>query len=363
MHHASDPKSRWRLRPAAVALAALALAAAACGETAGGASPADTAETADAEAAGGDPAEVRLATVPNLVGWPAQGAQDLGFFEEAGLTVASTDVFASGPPMVESGLADGWDVALMGSPPAIVAGEAWDLQIAGVQNEEAANIMLFVREGEVDVDDPAADLEGQSALLVGSSLGEQVFRACLDSFGLEAGAMEVVPLEMPQIVNSFNSGEGAVAQVWSEFVEQMEAEGHERLCTGEDAGEQVYTVVAVHPDFAAADPDVAARAVDAIFRANELLAEDLDGALPSITDFFSAQGVELSEEDVRAQSERHDWYSAEESAELLASGEAAEVLGATAEFFVAKGQYDELPEFDFLNADLAEQAAATREQG
>src|SRR5918996_4044643 len=312
----------------------LTLLAAACGDD------------GDGTSAGGDEVtDIRLATVPNLVGWAVWGADDLGMFEENGLNVTSLEVFDSGPPIVETGLAGEWDVAFLGSPPAIVAGEAWDLKIAGVQNEEADNIVLYVREGEVDLEDPAPDLMGEQALVVGNSLGEQVYQACLESFGMQPDDMQLVPLEMPQIFNSFTGGDGAVAQVWSEVVERLEAEGgYEQLCTAKDAGEEVYTVFTVHPDFAAAEPEAAARAIEAIFQANEMLRDDLDGAMPSLEAFFSEHGVELSEDDIRGESERHAWYTLEESTELITSGEAADVLGQTAEFFVAKGQYDEVPE-------------------
>ncbi|TDE00208.1 ABC transporter substrate-binding protein [Jiangella asiatica] len=329
---------------------AVPLAATACGGE-------DAGTTSDGTA------EIRLATVPNLVGWSVWGAQDLGFFEENDLEVTSLEVFDSGPPIVETGLAGEWDVAFLGSPPAIVAGEKWDLKIAGVQNEEAGNIILYVREGEVDLDDPAPDLTGKQALVVGSSLGEQVYQACLESLGMQPDDMELVPLEPPQIANSFTAGDGTVAQVWSELVERMDAEGFERLCTGTDAGTEVYTVFVVHPDFAAEQPEAAARAIEAIFDANELLKNDLDGAMESLLAFYAENGVDLTEEDIRAESERHDWYSLEESTELLSSGHAADVLGATAEFFVTKGQYDEVPEFDFLAPDIAEAAVDYRGEG
>lgn len=308
--------------------------------------------------------DIRLATVPNLVGWPVWGADELGLFEENDLNVTSVDVFDSGPPIIETGLAGEWDVAFLGSPPAIAAGDKWDLKIAGIQNEEAENIALYVREGEVDLENPAPDLEGQKSLVVGNSLGEQVYQACLESFGMEPDSMELVPLEMPQIVNSFTGGEGAVAQVWSEFVERLDAEGgYERLCTGTDAGTEVYTVFVVHPDFAADHPEAAARAIDAIFQANEMLANDLDGAMDSLQAFFTENGVELSDDDIRRQAERHDWYTLEESTELIDSGTAADVLGQTAEFFVTKGQYDEVPEFDFLAPQVALDAVEYRDGG
>lgn len=307
-----------------------------------------------------EPVKVRLATTPNLVGWPLYGADDLGFFEDSGIQVESLQVFNSGPPIVETGLAGEWDIAFLGAPPAIIAGDAWNLQTAGIQNEEAANIILYAREGEVDPANPGPDLEGKRALAVAGSLGEQVLRECLAKWGLEPGAMELVPLEMPQIFNSFNSGEGAVAQIWSEFVEKMDKEGHERICDGREAGTEVYTVFAVHPDFAEEHPEAAARAIAAIFSANEMLKSDLDEAMPSILEFFGAQGVELTEEDVRKQSERHSWYSLEESTEFITSGRAEGALAQTAQFLVDSGQIDEVPEVDFLAPEIARQAVSAR---
>jgi ABC-type nitrate/sulfonate/bicarbonate transport system substrate-binding protein len=307
-----------------------------------------------------EPVKVRLATTPNLVGWPLYGADDLGLFEENGIQVESLQVFNSGPPIVETGLAGEWDIAFLGAPPAIIAGDAWNLQTAGIQNEEAANIVLYAREGEVDPANPGPALEGKRALAVAGSLGEQVLRECLVKWGLEPGAMEIVPLEMPQIFNSFNSGEGAVAQIWSEFVEKMDKEGHERICDGRQAGTEVYTVFAVHPDFAEEHPEAAARAIAAIFSANEMLKSDLDKAMPSILEFFGEQGVELSEEDVRKQSERHSWYSLEESTEFITSGRAEGALAQTAQFLVDSGQIDEVPEVDFLAPEIARQAVSAR---
>jgi ABC-type nitrate/sulfonate/bicarbonate transport system substrate-binding protein len=136
----------------------------------------------------------------------------------------------------------------------------------------------------------------------------------------------------------------------------MDAEGHERLCDGEEAGTEVYTVFAVHPEFAEEQPEAAARAIAAIFRANELLKDDLDTAMPSILAFFEGQGVELTEEDVRKQSERHSWYTLEESTDFLTSGRAEGALAQTAEFLVDSEQLDEVPEVDFLSPEIAEEA-------
>jgi ABC-type nitrate/sulfonate/bicarbonate transport system substrate-binding protein len=328
-------------------LAALALGLSACGG--------DEESSGNSAQAGSrsEPVKIRLATTPNLVGWPLYGADKLGFFKEKGLEVENLAVFNSGPPIVEAGLAGDWDIAFLGAPPAINAGNAWNLLTAGIQNEEAANVVLYVRKGEPT---DASALKGKEALVVGGSIGEQVLRACMTKLGLGQNDVKLVPLEMPQIYNSFKSGEGAVAQVWSEFVERMDADGNQRLCDGKQAGTQVLTVFAVHPDFAKEQPEAAANAIAAIFKANEMLKSDLDGAISSITDFFAEQGVELTEDDIRRQSARHNWYSLQESTDLIKNGGGAEGLSKTAQFLVDSGQIKALPEMNFLSPQIADAA-------
>lgn len=336
-----------RTTPAIVAAAAaLTAATAACSST-------------DAASSGADP--IRLTTMPAPSGFPVWLAEREGFYEDNGLDVEEISYFPSGAPMLEAGLAGEWDAGYIGAPPAIVGGAGWGMITAGVEAEESGIHRIYARPGEVDTSGAAASLKGETALLVTGSTGHQVLEACLESLGTDLGSMQTVSLEMPNIVSTFQRGEGKLAQVWDPFLVQMEEQGFEAICKGDELDVPVFVVFQLHPDFVAENREAAVRWLEAVYRANEMMRDEPETVLPLIREFLDEQGVEIDDKSLELALSGRDWLGLEEAAELTGSGGTEEGIRGTAEFLHKIGNIDDVPDLSFVDTKLLQEALEYRE--
>ncbi|MGF2949053.1 ABC transporter substrate-binding protein [Microbacterium alcoholitolerans] len=326
-----------------ILIGATTVAVALSGCTAGGAEPG--AEERD---------PIRLTTMPAPSGFPVWLAGELGFYEENGLDVQEMSYFPSGAPMLEAGLAGEWDAGYIGGPPAIVGGARWGMITGGVEAEESGIHAIYQRAGA-----GADDLAGGTALLATGSTGHQVLEACLEENGTSLDEMQAVSLEMPNIVSTFERGEGDLAQVWDPFLVRMD-EQFERLCSGDELGVDVFVVYQLHPDFVESNRDAAVRWLEAVYRANEMMSTDVDEVMPLIREFLDEQGVEIDDPSLELAISGRNWMSLEEAAELNNSGGTEDGLRATAEFLSSIGNLDEVPEFDFIDTELLNEALEYR---
>jgi ABC-type nitrate/sulfonate/bicarbonate transport system substrate-binding protein len=307
----------------------------------------------DANAGSGDEFDpIRLTTMPAPSGFPVWLADRMGFYEENGLEVEEISYFPSGAPMLEAGLAGEWDAGYIGAPPAIVGGARWGMITGGVEAEESGIHAIYQREG--------ADVApGSTALLATGSTGHQVLEACLGENGTSLDEMQAVSLEMPNIVSTFERGDGDLAQVWDPFLVRMD-EQFERLCSGEDLGVDIFVVYQLHPDFVEANREAAVRWLEAVYRANEMMANDVDEVLPLIREYLDEQGVQIDDASLELAISGRNWMSLEEAAELNNSGATEAGLRATAEFLTSIGNLDQVPDFDFIDTELLNEALEYR---
>ena len=232
---------------------------------------------------------------------------------------------------------------------------------AGFLAEESGTHHMFVRsEDNVDPNNVAEFLKGKKALVTVGSTGNMVFEECLKSWGMTSEDVEIVPLDPPSIVAAFTSGEGSLAQAYPPASFQLQKEGYISVCDTANLGVHVYPVVAANPEFVRDNPDVAARFIEAIYRANEMFEENPEEVILLVFEFFKLAGVEQTEEDVRTQINELDWLSLEEVNQLMESGDGQAAMEQMAEFFVSTGLLTEVPEIDFLANDLAQMALEYR---
>lgn len=297
---------------------------------------------------------IRLTTMPAPSGFPVWLADKLGFYEENGLKVEEISYFPSGAPMLEAGLAGEWDAGYIGAPPAIVGGARWGMITGGVEAEESGIHAIYQRSGAA-----ASDLPGGTALLATGSTGHQVLEECLAENGTSLADMQAVSLEMPNIVSTFERGEGDLAQVWDPFLVRMDDQ-FDRLCSGEDLDVDIFVVYQLHPDFVKENRDAAVRWLEAVYRANEMMSSDVEEVMPLIREYLDEQGVEIDDASLELAISGRDWKSLEEAAELNSSGATEAGLRATAEFLTSIGNLDEVPSFDFIDTALLDEALEYR---
>lgn len=355
--------------PAAIAI--LALVAAACSTGAPSPSGPATSPTAtspspgaaspSAPASPADTTVVRVAAQPVLALNQWYLADKLGYFADNGVSIQLVKYYPSGAPQVEAGLRGEWDVAFMGELPAVTGGAKWGMQTIGLFGDEAAAHGMYVRPADnVNASDPAADLRGQNVLYTQGSAGQVFLEACLKKWGLTPNDVKLVNLSPPDLVAAFKGGNGRLAQAYPPFSYQLEAAGFQNICDTTTVGVHAYPTMVAHPDFVRDHPELLARFVEAVFRANELYLDDPAKALELVKDFYKEAGVEQSDEDIKRTMGVYDWATLEEAQRIFKSGDAASSADAMLDMLVRNGLLESKPQPLFVNGDPIDRAVAYR---
>lgn len=291
-----------------------------------------------------DGSSITLASQRNATGFPNWLANELGYYKENGLTV-DIKYFASGAPAIEAGISGGWQAGWIGAPPALTGGQKWGLITSGIEIEEGQNQVMMVRKKDMTGKTPQQVVKGGKVLVVVNSTSQQVLNGCLDKLGLSADDVQIVPLEPPAVVQSFQSGEGTVAMSWSEVdLPLLKDPSYTKICDGADAGVQVYSVFVVHPDFWKDHPEQAAAYVDAAYRANEYIRDNPDKAAKKLVEFYKEIGLDNDLEDAKLALSLRTWYSLDDALDAYHSGDAQKGLQATADYFVDAKVWEESPD-------------------
>lgn len=331
--HTRRKRAYWRgPRAALIALAALVLMTVGACSQGSGASGSDDAGT------------ITLASQRNATGFPNWLAGELGYYKDNGLTV-DIKYFASGAPAIEAGISGGWQAGWIGAPPALTGGQKWGLITSGIEIEEGHNQVMMVRKKDLEGKSPQQLVKGGKVLVVVNSTSQQVLNGCLDKFGLSAKDVQIVPLEPPAVVQSFQTGQGTVAMSWSEVdLPLLKDSAYTKVCDGADAGVQVYSVFVVHPDFWKEHPQEAAAYVDAAYRANEYIRDNPDEAAKKLVEFYQEIGLNNTLEDAKLALSLRTWYSLDDTLDAYHNGDAQKGLQATADYFVDAKVWEDSPD-------------------
>ena len=329
-----------------------------------GASPAGTSAVGASPTTAASPLDttvVRVAAQPVLALNQWYLADKLGYFKDNGVSIKLVNYYQSGAPEVEAGLSGDWDVAFMGELPTITGGAAWDMQTIGFfGNEDAAHAMYVRPSDNVNASDPASNLRGQNVLYTQGSAGQVFLEACLKSWGLTPNDVKLVNLAPADLVTAFKAGNGILAQAYPPFSFQLAAAGYKNICDTTKLGVDAYPTMVTTPAFARDHPDVLARFVEAVFRANELYINDEAKAESIITDFYKDAGVTQSAADIKATIGVYQWATLPAGQQIFQSGKGKASAAVMVDLLVRGKKLDATVDVTWLNEKPIDAAVAYR---
>lgn len=277
-------------------------------------------------------------------------AKSLGYFEEAfgkaGYDVSIVD-FSSGAKVNAALLSGDIDFALIGTCP-VANGLAsgvncrviWIHEILGTAESLAVKNSAGVAS--------AADLKGKTIATPFASTAHYSLIKALENAGLSETDVNLLDMQPAEIYAAWARGDIDAAYVWEPTLSQLLPDGSILLSSGDMAAAGCMTadLEVVRSDFADAHPELVQVYLDCIDRAVALYRDDPDAAVAAI-----AKGLEISEEDARAQMSGYEWLTAQEQYDrYFANGELASTLQSTAQFLLAQGSITSVPGADAFAA-------------
>ena len=316
----------------ATKMAALAAALVACAITA-------------TPAAAQEPVRMVLMSQANEAGFPLWLANKLGYFKERGID-AKIQYFPNGGAALASGASGDWQAGWIGAPPAITGWAKFGLIPVGTMMKEDRNIKLIMRKDALKGSSPKDVLQTKPIGTVPNSTWSQVLFACAKHFGVDPARMKIVPLEPPVTRQSLHSGQVASGTTDSspDYDLVNDKANFEVVCDGKVAGTSVVDPYIVTRAFAQAHPDVAAKFVDAVYRANELVQSNRDQAVKYLLEYYKDVGIDGNETKARYTLGYRDFQTLDQALADMRDGATQKALTETAEVFVAGGAYDKVPD-------------------
>lgn len=292
--------------------------------------------------------EIRISSQPALLGSiPFRVADEMGWWEEVGLTVTLTN-FPAGAPQIAASRS--WDVGYTGSVPAVLGALRFDLHTIALSDDQSATNALMVSDSlaESARTDPSS-LAGQTVFLTANSTVDLAARACLRSFGLEPDDVIVRSMGQAEIISAMASGAANLGGLWAPNTYTVEeSAGAQMLCSGKDAGVLVPGNMVVRAEFGAENPELVARFLAVYLRAQRWLASDRAAAVEMMEAHYEDGGVRISESAMNQEFDLRPMFSLDEQLALMdrSSGPSAVDTSMTtiAEFIQSVGTIETVPE-------------------
>ena len=308
---------------------------------------------------------LKVQTMPNFNGVLLSYIVDQGWAEEEGLNL-EIDSYANGATANEALAAGLWDVGFQG--PAYVFGAVNnDAKIIATSSNTGGD-RLFVREDSKILDSKgsnptypnvygtAEDLEGATILYTAGTSTHQLALSYLESMGLSADDVKMVPMDYQTCVQTFALGEGDVVALptpWSTEV------------TDEYGWQQVAELV----DFSSTNTDLICSAdayenlkpeltkfLKLCYRAADELEADYDLKIEQMRKFYEENALEVSDETIDQEAELRVFITSEEQKNM----NYGEAENAAADFYAEIGQIEAKQAEDFktnlVKSDLWQEA-------
>lgn len=342
------------------AVLALSMGLGACSssssKSAGGASSqASTSGSAPSASSGGTTSssnggttDITLVAQPNGASLPLVVADKEGFFKAAGLNV-SIKYYATGPSSLADGAKGTWQAGWLGAPPALTGMNQFGLVPLGLMIQEDSNHIMFMSKKVLQGSTPAQVLKTHSVATVQNSLGEQVMDACAKHFGVDPNTLKLVNLDPGGVVQALQSGRVQVADAWAPpDYPLINDPNYEPVCTGKIANTAVVDPFVVTPTFAKDNPDAAARYAAAVYAADQFINSNNTAAVDDMMALYKANGITSGRDVAAYEVKIRQWYTLDQAMQGIQSGATATALKASAQFFIDKGVYDQMPPIDNL---------------
>lgn len=291
--------------------------------------------------------EIRISSQPALLGSiPFRVADEMGWWEEVGLSVTLSN-FPAGAPQIAASRS--WDVGYTGSVPAVLGALRFDLHTIALSDDQSATNALMVSNTIADAvrADPSS-LAGQTVFLTANSTVDLAARACLNSFGLSPNDVTIRSMGQAEIISAMASGAATLGGLWAPNTYTVEESADSQmLCSGKDADVLVPGNMVVRADFGAENPELVARFLAVYLRAQRWLASDRDAAIAMMAAHYEEGGVRISESAMHQEFDLRPMFSLDEQLALMdrSSGPSAVDVGMTgiAEFIQGVGTIETVP--------------------
>lgn len=275
-------------------------------------------------------------------------ADKLGYFEENGLDVEILYA-ASGAAALPSGLAGDWQAGWIGAPPALTGWDKWGL-ISFPHIKEERSLKLIMRNDALEGSSPAEVLRTMNVGTGANSTFQNLLFACAVHFGVQPEELTVVPLDPAQVrqalvANEIAAGTTAAA---ADYDLVQNTDEYTKVCDGEMAEASFISNYMVTPTLVEEQPEVAARYLDAVYRANEFINENPEEAIQYMVEFDTEVGLDTSEERAAYTMDSRDWVTLDEAISDMSDGTTEDTLSSLADFFIEVGVYSEKPDVPAL---------------
>lgn len=329
-------QQRWRRRAGVVAALAASLSmVAACGDS-------------DSTSGSGGVTKITASSLTDDTAMPLWLAGKLGYFKDNDLDV-KIQYAASGAAALPAGIAGDWQAGWIGAPPALTGWDKWGL-ISFPHIKEANNLKLLMRNDALEGSSPAEVLRTKKIGTGANSTFQELLFACATHFGVKPKELKIVPLDPPQVRQSLAAGEiaGGTTSAAADYDLVQDTTKYTKVCDGTMAGASFISNYMVTPKFVKADPDAAARYVDAVYQANEYINEHKDEAVKYMVEFDKSVGLDTDEARAAYTLKSRDWVTLDQAISDMSDGTTEKTLEELTDFFVEVGVYKEKPDVKAL---------------
>ena len=329
----------------------------ACAPPATGSSQASTTTESSSQETSAKKTVVRVGTQPIMVGTPLDYALKNNMFDDTSLEIERI-LFPTGAPINEAFAAEQIDIALNGLA-TVYAVAAGDVTWVGEINI-ASGMSVYVRpDSPIAAENPgfenAPDVRGSAETITGIQIlgplgNAEHYNASTwaEMFGLTPQDYEILHMDRGPATQAFLAGEGDAIAAHPPYTYQLEDEGMINVGPiGQTSGTNLTDGIAVRNDYLEDNRDIVVEFLKVIYEAQEILANDPEVAYEACMDYYTENGKEYSEEEVRKEvKERYfigkDYFSAE-------GYELGSVIYGMGEFYVEDGKidpslYDNIPD-------------------
>lgn len=285
-----------------------------------------------------------LAGLTQIDVWPMYNALKTGEAEKygfGGIDDKAIKTFDSGMEIVEGIPAKAFQIGDVGALPAFMAVLRFDAEIVGIAcDESAANAIVARPDHPVfnslnpqysNVYGTAETVRGATILTTTVSSSGYTLVRWLDSMGLSDSDVTVKTLEQQTAIQAFEAGEGDFLVLWAPNLYRAYDKGFKDVATAKDVGANAPMVYVVPKEWASENGDVIARFLAMTSAQVYDYKVKGEALIPDIQTFFKDYaGFDMTEENVKRDMDRHDFFTIEEQLILMENGTLERWLDETA---------------------------------
>jgi ABC-type nitrate/sulfonate/bicarbonate transport system substrate-binding protein len=262
---------------------------------------------------------VRIAVQPgNYSAIAYKVATQLGYWKEMGLE-PTFSLFTAGVPQIKAHAQ--WDFATLGAVPALIGAKDFDLITIAVANDESrTNVIMAKKETIAKVRSTKQIPDGTKFSVTLNSTADYAAQTCMSLWGGKTkDKMVYQGMPQPEVMNAGIAGTADILALWAPNSYAMEEKhGFEVLCTGKDFSPGVFGVTITNRKWAQDNPQLVARVLAVIMRANAWIKKNPAQAQKIHIEGSAKENVNLSVNAARKDNEQRPVFTLDEQVNLMA---------------------------------------------